>query len=556
MLLRNLLLVLSMIVSLPHIGRAQSFMSQGQSRTVELEKNYRVVRSSPRTLSEQSKFTSLPKELVGRFNDIGLLVLPVDAVKAQTDIIGIPLWFSRDKGAAGVLTTEIVVMVTTADAVKKIKSIGDVVSVNESKFKDGLFAVSFKSEILALDWSKKIAGFSGVKYAHPNFVIAKSIRTNVKLIDPAEPLFPLQWHLKNSGQNAGAVGADIHALEAWAVTKGSEDVVIAVLDSGFEVGHPDLQQVWATNYSEIADNGVDDDDNGYIDDVRGWNFQKKSNDVNDGWSAPHGTSVSGLIAARHNSQGVSGSCPNCMILPMTIPFDVLNEAAAFYYAKSRGVQIISNSWGYAVGTPMTDVVVEAINDVAINGRNGNGIVILFAMNNINQDDCVGSNPDISSLDSVIAVSSSSDLDKKTVNSAWGHCMEFLAPSQESMRGAITTTDMTGPKGYNNGMKPGDLADLSYTNNFGGTSAATPIAAGVFGLMFSLNENLTRDEALSMVLATADKVHPEVANYDASGFSRKYGFGRINAAKALRAVEVFRKYSNKSKPGKNAPIRRQ
>jgi subtilisin family serine protease len=116
--------------------------------------------------------------------------------------------------------------------------------------------------------------------------------------------------------------------------------------------------------------------------------------------------------------------------------------------------------------------------------------------------------------------------------------------------------MVGTKGYNNGVKPGDLADLAYTNNFGGSSAATPIAAGVFGLMFSINQNLTRDEALSMVLATADKVHPELANYDASGFSRKYGFGRINAAKALRAVEVFRKYSNKPKSIQGAPVRRQ
>jgi subtilisin family serine protease len=135
-------------------------------------------------------------------------------------------------------------------------------------------------------------------------------------------------------------------------------------------------------------------------------------------------------------------------------------------------------------------------------------------------------------------------------------MEFLSPSQETMRAAITTTDMVGQRGYNNGMRPGDLADLSYTNNFGGTSSATPIAAGVFGLMFSINENLTRDEALSMVLATADKVHPELAIYDSSGFSRKYGFGRINAAKALRAVEVFRKYSNKAKSGRDTPIRRQ
>lgn len=553
---RRLTFVVCAIILLPATGYAQSFLSQGRSHTVDLENNYRVVASSSRRLAQQKQYSSIPKNLIGLFDDIGLIVLPSSAVENHSEVIGIPFWFKQEKAAAGVLTTEIVVMTETGDAVKKIRAIGDVVSIEELKFKTGLYAVRFKSEILALNWSKKISGFAGVKYSHPNFLIAKTMRNSGKLTSPADPFFPLQWHLKNTGQLGGTSGADIHVLDAWAVTRGSENVVIAVLDSGFEIGHPDLTQSWSVNFSEIAGNGIDDDNNGYIDDVSGWNFQKNTGDVNDGWANPHGTSVSGLIAARQNDKGISGSCPNCLILPLAIPIDVVRDAAAFYYARSMGVQIISNSWGYPVGAPLTDVVVEAINDVAVNGRDGKGILILFAMNNIDQDDCVGATPDISSLGAVIAVSSSSDLDKKSNNSAWGDCMEFLAPSHEAMRAAITTTDMVGQRGYNNGMRPGDLADLSYTNNFGGTSSSTPIAAGVFGLMFSLNDNLTRDEALSMVLATADKVHPDLASYDSSGFSRKYGFGRINAAKALRAVEVFRKYSSKNKPGKHAPVQRQ
>ena len=556
MFLQRVLLVIFAFALLPVTSSAQSFFSQGRSHVVDLEKNYRVVNSSPRTIAQQKQYSSIPKKLLGLFDEIGLIVLPTSAVVAEAEVRGIPLWFNRDKGAAGVLTSEIVVMTETLDAVKKIRAIGDVVSIDEVKFKAGLFAVRFKSEMLALDWSNKISRFSGVKYSHPNFLIAKTMRSSEKVVPPSDPFFPLQWHLKNSGQLGGVSGADIHAMEAWAVTRGSEQVVIAVIDSGFEMSHPDLMQSWFVNFAETAGNGVDDDNNGHIDDVSGWNFQKNTGEVNDGWSSSHGTSVAGLVAAKQNDKGVSGSCPNCSILPLAIPIDVLNDAAAFYYARTMGAQIISNSWGYPVGTPLTDAVVEAINDVANNSRDGKGIVILFAMNNIDQDDCVGTAPDISSLDAVVAVSSSSDLDKKSTNAAWGDCMEFLSPSQETMRAAITTTDMVGQRGYNNGMRPGDLADLSYTNNFGGTSSATPIAAGVFGLMFSINENLTRDEALSMVLATADKVHPELAIYDSSGFSRKYGFGRINAAKALRAVEVFRKYSNKAKSGRDTPIRRQ
>jgi subtilisin family serine protease len=556
MLLRTLTLLIGTAILLPATGFSETFVSQGRKRAIEVEKGYRVVEANSQTMAQQASQKSLPKAFLGLYSEIGYLVLPVDAVTAQTRIVGVPLWFNREKAAAGILTKEIVVMIETAEALKKIRTISNVIQIEELKIKNGLFLVRLNTEMEALDWSNKISGFEGVRFSHPNFLIAKNVRNASSITEPLDPFFPLQWHLKNSGQLGGTTGADIHVLEAWAVTKGSDEVLIAVLDSGFEMGHPDLQSAWATNYGETAGNGVDDDNNGFIDDVRGWNFQKNSADVNDGFSSPHGTSVVGLLAARHNGNGISGVCPNCLVLPLTIPFDVVKEAAAFYYAKSMGAQIISNSWGYAVGTPLTDVVVDAINDVALNGREGKGTVILFAMNNINQDDCLGPEPDISALDSVIAVSSSSDLDKKTTNSAWGDCMEFIAPSHESMRSAITTTDMVGTKGYNNGVKPGDLADLAYTNNFGGSSAATPIAAGVFGLMFSINQNLTRDEALSMVLATADKVHPELANYDASGFSRKYGFGRINAAKALRAVEVFRKYSNKPKSIQGAPVRRQ
>ena len=110
---------------------------------------------------------------------------------------------------------------------------------------------------------------------------------------------------------------------------------------------------------------------------------------------------------------------------------------------------------------------------------------------------------------------------------------------------IATTDLTGTRGYNNGRYPGDLADLDYTNDFGGTSAATPIAAGVFGLMLSVNDQLTRDEALALVVSTTDKVHPSLANYaPETGFSRKYGYGRINAGKAVRAAQAFKKYTRR------------
>jgi subtilisin family serine protease len=547
------LLLVLMSGSAAVAAEQQTFMSQGKKREILVEVDYRVVNPGA-TLVATKK--SVPADLLKSFSDIRLQVVPVSAVKNVNDTVGIPIWFDRTKGAVGVLTSEIVVQLDSPEAIKKIKSLPDLVNLRESQVKDGFFVARFREPMSGLESANKLYGQDGVRYAHPNFKIAKNWRSGTFGGPSDEPYFASQWHLTNRGQGGALAGADIHAKEAWDVTLGSEDVVIAVLDAGFEMTHPDLRAGWFVNHGETPGNGIDDDNNGFIDDINGWNFRSRNGDLTTGFVNDHGTAVAGLVGARVNGVGMTGVCPRCTMLPVSLSWDVADDAEAFYYVSRFGAQIITNSWGYPVGTPYTDAVVTAINEVAATGREGKGTIILFAMNNMNIDDCIGDEPDISSLDSVIAVSASSDLDKKVTFSAWGACMEFLSPSYESGRAGISTADLLGNKGYNTGNRPGDLPDLDYTNDFGGTSAATPISAGVFGLMLSLNENLTRDEALAMVLATADKVHPELAMYDPSGFSMKYGFGRINAAKALRAVEVFRKYSRKEKDARDTRVRRQ
>lgn len=535
-------------------GELQTFMAQGKKKDILVESDFLVVKPGADLLATKNV---VPAELQKIFSGIGLTVVPVAAVKDGSAAVGIPVWFDKSKRAFGVLTNEIVFRTDSPDAAKKIAGLPDFIAMRESKVKHGLFIATFRSPLAGLEVANRLYAEKDMQFAHPNFKISKSWRSSGTVDGPAdEPYFSAQWHLSNVGQGGGTSGADIHAKEAWAVTLGSENVVVGVLDAGFEISHPDLRSAWLINPGEIAGNGIDDDANGYIDDVNGWNFRRGDGDLTGGFVPDHGTAVAGLVGARVNGAGMTGVCPRCTMLPVSLSWDVADDAEAFYYAEKFGSQIITNSWGYPVGTPATDVVVNAINEVAATGRDGKGIIILFAMNNINQDDCIGEEPDISSLDSVVAVSASSDLDKKVSFSAWGACMEFLSPTYESGRKGIASTDLLGTRGYNSGTRPGDLPDLDYTNDFGGTSAATPISAGVFGLMLSLNENLTRDEALAMVLATADKVHPELAQYNPSGFSQKYGFGRINAAKALRAVEVFRKYSSKEKGTNDSAVRRQ
>src|SRR5262249_24455815 len=128
-----------------------------------------------------------------------------------------------------------------------------------------------------------------------------------------------QWHLNNTGQSAGTVDADIDGYEAWDITKGSPDVVIAVLNTGTQIDHPDLAANIFVNSGEIAGNHIDDDGNGWIDDVHGWNFVDDNNDPSPGTDplGDHATAVAGLAAAvGNNSLGVAGVAYQSRILPV------------------------------------------------------------------------------------------------------------------------------------------------------------------------------------------------------------------------------------------------
>ena len=250
-------------------------------------------------------------------------------------------------------------------------------------------------------------------------------------------------------------------------------------------------------------------------------------------------SRSAIVTGSANGIGVAGVCPRCQILPIVMALSVVKDAAAINYAWQNGADVISNSWGYPVGTPETDVVVDAINQAATQGRNGLGAVVAFAMSNIDTNDCDGSLPDISSLENVIGVSSASDLDVKVTSSGWGECMELVGPSKEKRRTGIVTTDLLGGRGYNNGAFDDELEDRDYTNSFSGTSAATPSVSAVAALVISKYPSLTREEVTLAITGGADKINPGAARYDpVSGFSRKYGYGRLNALGALEAAGLI------------------
>jgi subtilisin family serine protease len=329
---------------------------------------------------------------------------------------------------------------------------------------------------------------------------------------PNDPLFPEQWSLDDAGHGGG----DVHAPEAWAYTLGSPAITIAVLDDGVQLDHPDL----APN---IASNGRD-----FTVYPPAEGAQPRGADDR------HGTSVAGIAAARgDNGLGVSGLCPRCKILPIRVHGSSnLGLAEAFRYAVEQGADVITNSWGYAPsarprgGAAVDAAVRDAIDSAARDGRHGRGTLIVFGMTNEAVDNC-GAHADISALDSVLAVGVS-DRDDRIGGSGFGACMDLVAPAKPERLGVegSATTDRTGLDGH---------VDGDYFTGFGGTSAAAPLVAGVAGLLLSLNPELPRDELVRILERTADKIDPQHAAYDGTGFSTRAGYGRLNAARAVEAV---------------------
>jgi subtilisin family serine protease len=330
---------------------------------------------------------------------------------------------------------------------------------------------------------------------------------------PNDPMFARQWPLDNSGQGGGAVDADVDAPEAWAITRGAPSIVIAVLDDGVQLDHPDLAPNIAAAGRDFRAGAA--------------HATAAPREVTD----RHGTAVAGVVAARGDDGiGVTGICPRCSLLPIGVDgVDNAVSAAtadAVRYAVSQGADVINLSWGYArAHAPPADAALRsALEDAATRGRGGRGTLIVVGATNDAVDNCAGSTLDLAALDSVLAVGVA-DFRDRIGGAGYGSCIDVLAPSTPEGKTTlgVLTTDRTGIDGHTGG---------DYHETFGGTSAAAPLVAGIAGLLLSLNPELTRSEVQQLLEQTADKIDAANADYDARGFSPRAGFGRVNAARAL------------------------
>ncbi|MFN8304998.1 MAG: S8 family serine peptidase [Saprospiraceae bacterium] len=360
---------------------------------------------------------------------------------------------------------------------------------------------------------------------------------------PAGRFVATQWHLENTGQAIPAIdvpnsvyaashfkpGADAKVKAAWQHLQslGSPNIRIAVIDTGFALDHPQLRGdgTKIRNPFNAATRTADVSPYVMLSDG---SFQVYS----------HGTSCAAVAAGALDVQGVMGAAPMSRIIP--IKLDVLSDEAirnAFEHAALNGADIISCSLGYPKPVPLSTFVTNYISQVARNGRGGKGLPIFFAAGNANPASNNQPRPisDFAAHPDVICITASNSLDQRSDYSFYGDNAHNCAPTNGNAGVGITTATV-------------DLDDsgqslvLTYTSGFGGTSSATPLTAGVCALLLSANPNLTLDDIRRILRQSADRIG---TGYDANGHSPYFGYGRINA---LRAVQMANSLKTGGMPG--------
>lgn len=322
-----------------------------------------------------------------------------------------------------------------------------------------------------------------VVYAEPNYVY-------YTCFVPDDPNFDLQWGLHNIGQAKGFLDADIDAPEAWDIETGSADVIIAIADSGVDYTHVDLAgNIWVNN-GEIPGNGVDDDGNGFIDDVHGWDFADDNNDPMD--SFWHGTHCAGIAGAvGNNGVGIAGVAWNCKVMPVRIGSHIIIEDAAangITYAADNGADVISMSWG---GRSTSQLIEDALNYA-----HDQGVVLVAAAGNYNTDIILFP----ADNEHVISVAALNTDDFKAYFSNYGSEVDVAAPGQ-------------------------DIYSTMPNNDYGlksGTSMACPHVSGLAALLLSKDPGLSPLMVQAIITSTTDRLPP----------TEKIERGRMNAFKAL------------------------
>ncbi len=318
----------------------------------------------------------------------------------------------------------------------------------------------------------RMKGNPHVKYAEPNYIITADLI-------PDDPRFPEMWGLNNTGQTGGTPDADIDAPEAWTVSQGSSNVLVGVIDTGVDYNHPDLAaNIW-TNPGEIPGNGIDDDGNGFVDDVHGYDFYNNDGDPFD--DNGHGTHTSGTIGAvGNNGIGVTGV--NWHVKIMALKFlssggsgSTDGAVRAVEYSTMMGVHLTSNSWG---GGGFSQTLYDAIADAGAHD-------IPFV---------------------VAAGNSSANVDTSPTYPCSYDLASIICVAATDHNDALASFSNFGAVGVDLGAPGVDILSTLPGNSYGvysGTSMATPHVAGVAALIKSLSPTIPVAQLKSVLMNSGD-----------------------------------------------------
>ncbi|MGC9361962.1 MAG: S8 family serine peptidase, partial [Candidatus Syntrophosphaera sp.] len=340
---------------------------------------------------------------------------------------------------------------------------------------------------------------------------------------PNDPYYGYQWHYHNTGQTGGTVDADIDLPEAWDLEKGHPDVVVAVIDQGIQTNHPDLAGNMWINSGETPGNGIDDDSNGYVDDIYGYNFAGGTGTISAG---DHGCHTGGTIGAvTNNGTGVSGiaggsgSGDGVRLMSCQV-FSTSNGGfeLAPIYAADNGAAISQNSWSYTSEGVYDQSVLDAIDYFNANGGGAvmTGGITIFAAGN---DGSSGN----------------------WYPACYSGCFAVAATNHEDVRSYYsnydTWVDVSAPGGETYVEEEGVLSAVSGSSYafYQGTSMACPHASGVAALVVSYlhraGSSITNTELANLLRNTTDDHY-----YANPSYVGMLGTGRINAHSALLAAD--------------------
>ncbi len=385
---------------------------------------------------------------------------------------------------------------------------------------------------------------NGDGFAFANLV-REMVLEHVPDATPSDPYFEMQWHLENRGSVTNYYGneqltlenADIRFSQMLKLLNSENYAVdtsikIAIMDTGVVPDHPDLTNI-EPGYDAILDKEGGYPNTAGLEGTPSWAIG----------GIAHGTTCAGVSAAEGNDIGMTGVCPWCHIYPVryleasgTAMDDRRLLKTYERYIADPKISVINCSFGPPsdYGTvPVTVGEIETHREFMQHGRNGLGGVIVYASGNDGVDS------EYSRLHSykfkferngvpvenkIVSVGATTAWDTRAVYSNYGASQDIVAPSlsQRPLLGIATTTI----PGY------GDF-ESDYTLIFSGTSAAAPVVSGMFGLIFSINPELTLEEAIEIMKQSSDKIYPETGHWDDEGHSVKFGYGRVNVLKAAR-----------------------